>query len=99
MGNCMERWKEGGGERRERERGPFKVDGGGGGMKVKIVLTRHELEMFLLQYDGKLMMSNDVIGELEKKIKPSSSMRPSSMPWKPSLDSIVECPEIQEMDR
>lgn len=114
----METWRqgeeEGGGkiEVRERVKGSFKLDGdddedGHGGMKVKIVLTRHELDMFLLQMnrnqDGNLMMSKDVMVELEKRIirtSPSSlSSSPSSMAWEPSLESIVECPEVQEMDR
>ncbi|CAH2048351.1 unnamed protein product [Thlaspi arvense] len=119
MGNCMERWMQREGEEvkievREKAKESFKLDGddggeegdGHGGMKVKIVLTRHELDMFLLQmnrnHDGDLMMAKDVMVELEKRIiKTSSSLSssPSSMAWEPSLESIMECPEVQEMDR
>uniref|UniRef100_A0A1J3DVB9 Uncharacterized protein n=1 Tax=Noccaea caerulescens TaxID=107243 RepID=A0A1J3DVB9_NOCCA len=109
MGNCMERWKQREGEERKRDvretaQGSFKPDGaddedGNGGMKVKIVLTRQELDMFLLQmnrsHGENLMMSKDVMVELEKRIIRTSS----SMAWEPSLESIVECPEVQEMDR
>ncbi|XP_056851340.1 uncharacterized protein LOC130500369 [Raphanus sativus] len=114
MGNCMERWMRGEGEEgkivvREKAKISFKLDGDDdedgrqGGTKVKIVLTRHELDMFLLQmnrnHDGNLMMTKDVMVELEKRIiKPSSSLS-SSMAWEPSLESIMECPEVQEMDR
>ncbi|XP_018454767.2 uncharacterized protein LOC108825907 [Raphanus sativus] len=114
MGNCMERWMQGEGEEgkievREKTKELFKLDGDDdedgrqGGTKVKIVLTRHELDMFLLQmnrnHDGNLMMTKDVMVELEKRIiKPSSSLS-SSMAWEPSLESIMECPEVQEMDR
>ncbi|KAL1209147.1 hypothetical protein V5N11_028700 [Cardamine amara subsp. amara] len=118
MGNCIESWRQGEGDRgkidaTERAQGSSKIDGGGGdddehghgGMKVKIVLTRHELDRFLLQmnrnHDGNLMMSKDVMIELEKRIiRTSLSSSPqSSMAWEPSLERIVECPEIQEMDR
>ncbi|KAL0693959.1 hypothetical protein Bca4012_061139 [Brassica carinata] len=115
MGNCMERWmqvegEEGKIEVREKAKESFKLDGDDddqderqGGTKVKIVLTRHELDMFLLQmnrnHDGNLMMTKDVMVELEKRIiKPSSSLS-SSMAWEPSLESIMECPEVQEMDK
>ncbi|KAL0643910.1 hypothetical protein Bca4012_042200 [Brassica carinata] len=115
MGNCMERWMQGEGEEGKMEaKESFKLDGDDdddqdgrqGGTKVKIVLTRHELDMFLLQmnrnHDGNLMMTKDVMVELEKRIiKPTSylSSSPSSMAWEPSLESIFECPEVQEMDR
>ncbi|ESQ28905.1 hypothetical protein EUTSA_v10023875mg [Eutrema salsugineum] len=117
MGNCMERWRQGEGEEgktevREKAKESLKLEDddhdedGRGGMKVKIVLTRHELDMFLLQMnkkdDGSLMMTEDVMVELEKRImKTSSSLStsPSLMAWEPSLESIMECPEVQEMDR
>ncbi|AEE34238.1 unnamed protein product [Arabidopsis thaliana] len=118
MGNCMERWMQGEGEEgkievTERAKESFKLDGddnedGHGGMKVKIVLTRHELDMFLLQmnrsHDGNLMITKDVMVELEKRIIRASSFSslsssPSSIAWEPALESILECPEVQEMDR
>ncbi|CAH8384852.1 unnamed protein product [Eruca vesicaria subsp. sativa] len=112
MGNCMERCRREGmqGKTKVRENAKecFRLDDEDGhdGMKVKIVLTRHELDMFLLQmnknHDGNLMMTKDVMGELEKRIiqaKSSLLSSPSSMSWEPSLESIMECPEVQEMDR
>ncbi|EOA35908.1 hypothetical protein CARUB_v10021166mg [Capsella rubella] len=118
MGNCMERWmqreeeeeEKGKIEVKERAKESFKLDGDdkegdNGGMKVKIVLTRHELDMFLLQmnrsHDGNLMVTRDVMVELEKRVSRASSFSPLSSPmaWEPSLESIVECPEVQEMDR
>lgn len=117
MGNCIERWQQGEGdgdegkiEDTQRAKTSLKIDGGDnehghGGMKVKIVLTRHELDMFLLQmngnHDGNLIMSKDVMIELEKRIIRTSlsSSPPSSMAWEPSLERILECPEVQEMDR
>ncbi|KAF8091811.1 hypothetical protein N665_0435s0011 [Sinapis alba] len=111
MGNCMERCRQGEGEEgktevRENANESFRLDGdedGHGGMKVKIVLTRHELDMFLLQMnkidDENLMMTKDVMVELEKMIIKASSSFSSSPSWEPSLESIMECPEVQEMDR
>lgn len=74
------------------------VKSDGGGMKVKIVLTREELEMLIMELkksEGKLKLDEILseIGErgrLEKKI---------SEPWRPSLESIMETPEHHEMDR
>ena len=111
MGNCMDRCREGEVEEgktevRENAKESFRLDGdedGHGGMKVKMVLTRHELDMFLLQMnkndDGNLMMTKDVMVELEKMIIKASSSFSSSPSWEPSLESIMECPEVQEMDR
>ncbi|KAJ4877189.1 Uncharacterized protein Rs2_42207 [Raphanus sativus] len=111
MGNCMERCRQGEGEEgktevRENAKESFGLDSdkdGQGGMKAKIVLTRHELDMFLLQMnkndDGNLMMTKDVMVELEKIIIRASASFSSSPSWEPSLESIMECPEVQEMDR
>ncbi|EOY25027.1 hypothetical protein QUC31_009065 [Theobroma cacao] len=70
---------------------------GKGSIKVKIVLTKEELELFLL----KLKNNNggksfeDLLAEMEK----ARSGKADS--WRPSLESIMEVddPEELEMDR
>lgn len=65
-------------------------------MKVKIVLSREELELLLLQLeninDG--MRFQDVLEDLQK-----GRLSGKNQPWKPSLESIMESPECLEMDR
>ena len=65
-----------------------------GGLRVKIVVTKEELEWLMVQLNNKGGKSlEDVLGEIERG-------REKVEPWKPSLDSIMECPEVaQEMDR
>lgn len=61
-------------------------------MRLKIVLTKEELEWLLLQLkfkEGKNL--EDVLGEIER------SRGKISCGWKPSLESITESPEIPEM--
>lgn len=66
-------------------------------MRIKIVLRKEEVEwlMFELQKtQGKKL--EDVLQEIQR------SRDQSAVPWKPSLDSIVETPELLEgmsMDR
>lgn len=63
-----------------------------GAMRIKIVLTKEELQLLLLQLknkEGKRL--EDVLDEIER----SRSRRPVG-PWKPSLDSIVESPEVPD---
>ncbi|PON45214.1 hypothetical protein PanWU01x14_260440 [Parasponia andersonii] len=65
-----------------------------GSLRVKIVLTKEELEWFMLQLqnkDGKSL--EDVLEEIER------GRGKVDQGWKPSLDSIMECPEVVEMDR
>lgn len=65
-------------------------------LKVKIVLTKQELQWLMLQLkdnEGKgLEAFLGVIGRERKyNIKAGA--------WKPSLECIMECPEAREMDR
>ncbi|XP_058203570.1 uncharacterized protein LOC131317903 [Rhododendron vialii] len=105
MGNCMERSrqgqevgrKQGEQENEEKESGFVKEGGfenGGGGIRIKIVLTKEELEwlMFELQKGKNGKKLEDVLGEIEKG-------RGKIVGWKPSLESIVESREVVEMDR
>ncbi|XP_061961432.1 uncharacterized protein LOC133682170 [Populus nigra] len=60
----------------------------GSSLKVKIVLTKEELEwlMFQLKVNGGKKLE-DVLGEIER----GRSMKVKT--WKPSLESIMESPE------
>ncbi|XP_040987797.1 uncharacterized protein LOC121235518 [Juglans microcarpa x Juglans regia] len=65
-----------------------------GCIRVKIVLTKEELEWFMLQLkdnEGKVL--EDVFREIER----GRSGKVEG--WKPSLESIMESPEVLEMDR
>lgn len=83
----------------EEERGSgFVKEGnlGKGSMRVKIVVTKEELEWLMLQLDSKKGSGKsleDVLEEIEK------SRGRADQCWKPSLESIMECPEVVEMDR
>lgn len=66
-----------------------------GSLRVKIVLTKEELEWFMVQLqnkDGKSL--EDVLEEIER-----GRGKVIDQGWKPSLESIMECPEVVEMDR
>ncbi|KAG2677045.1 hypothetical protein I3843_12G082200 [Carya illinoinensis] len=63
----------------------------------KIVLTKEELEWFMLQLkdkEGKKLALEDVLMEIEsgRESRPVEGR-------KPSLESIMESPELLEMDR
>ncbi|KAF8412120.1 hypothetical protein HHK36_000076 [Tetracentron sinense] len=98
MGNCLETWthcQEG--EKRQQEEeagGSVKEDGSGkGGFRVKIILTKEELEWLMFQLNdraGKRVLE-DVLGEIERE-------RERIEVWKPSLESIMEIPEVHEMN-
>ncbi|KAK9059336.1 hypothetical protein SSX86_021956 [Deinandra increscens subsp. villosa] len=67
-------------------------------MRVKLVLTKGELEWLLLQMKNKLegKRLEDVLGEIEKSRMSGKSVAG----WKPSLESIMETPETHhEMNR
>ncbi|XP_071727575.1 uncharacterized protein [Rutidosis leptorrhynchoides] len=110
MGNCMETCVQ---KKHTEEKAqvlqmveqekqePLKTRGGYGmessKMRVKLVLTKDELEWLLLQLKitkGKRL--EDVLSEIEK-----SRMNVKSVGgWKPSLESIMETPEVHlEMNR
>ncbi|KAL5541299.1 hypothetical protein UlMin_042521 [Ulmus minor] len=103
MGNCMEACTERKIETEkmqkqeeeiERESGFVKETNlGKGSIRVKIVLTKEELEWLMLQLKNKGGKSlEDVLAEIERS-------RAKMEGWKPSLESIMECPEVTEMDR
>ncbi|XP_042481108.1 uncharacterized protein LOC122061726 [Macadamia integrifolia] len=99
MGNCLETSRrsqhkqEEQQERHEAERNGrdgFIKEGEGGGLRVKIVLTKEELEWLMLQLKEKRgKRLEDLLEELEK-------WRGRTDSWKPSLESIRENPEVQE---
>ncbi|XP_040989232.1 uncharacterized protein LOC121236827 [Juglans microcarpa x Juglans regia] len=109
MGNCMktctqrlqaEEMQQQQQEEYERERASGFVQEsnfGKGAIRVKIVLTKEELEWFILQLndkEGKKLAMEDVFIEIERG---RSGSRVEG--WKPSLESIMESPELLEMDR
>ncbi|KAF8380056.1 hypothetical protein HHK36_027526 [Tetracentron sinense] len=97
MGNCLETCmhdqpRE---KKQQQQQGGFiKEDGSGkSGFRVKIVLRKEELEwlMFQLKEKGGKRLE-DVLGEMERGGRRVEV-------WKPSLESIMEKPEVHEMDR
>ncbi|KAG6688349.1 uncharacterized protein LOC122280745 [Carya illinoinensis] len=107
MGNCMETYTqrqqaEGMQQQQQQQEGYVGERASGlvkessfkqGGIRVKIVLTKEELEWFMLQLknkEGKVL--EDVFREIERG-------RSKVEGWKPSLESIMESPEVLEMDR
>ncbi|KAI5595267.1 hypothetical protein POPTR_003G140100v4 [Populus trichocarpa] len=73
-----------------KESGSFEK---GASLKVKIVLTKEELEWltFQLKVNGGRKLE-DVLGEIERG-------RMKVKTWKPSLESIMETPEGLETER
>uniref|UniRef100_A0A2P2N9Q9 Uncharacterized protein n=1 Tax=Rhizophora mucronata TaxID=61149 RepID=A0A2P2N9Q9_RHIMU len=72
-----------------KENGDFKKCG----VKIKIVLTKEELEFLTLrlQVNGEKKI-DDVLREIEE-------WREKGKVWKPSLESIAEIPEGLEVER
>uniref|UniRef100_A0A2N9J5Q3 Uncharacterized protein n=1 Tax=Fagus sylvatica TaxID=28930 RepID=A0A2N9J5Q3_FAGSY len=101
MGNCMETCTQKEQEKQmqqddQRERAsPFGQESsfGKGGIRVKIVLTKEELQWLMLQLQDKQGKKlEDVFGEIERA-------REKAEGWKPSLESIMETPEVHDMER
>lgn len=68
-------------------------------MRVKVVLTKEELEWLMSQLKNteETRRLEDVLGDIKRSREKISS---TTVAWKPSLDSIVESPEVPEgMDR
>ncbi|XP_076953231.1 uncharacterized protein LOC143627245 [Bidens hawaiensis] len=64
-----------------------------GRMRVKLVLTKDELEWLMLQMNNKQgKRLEDVLGEIEKSRMSGKSVGT----WKPSLESIMETPEVHQ---
>ncbi|MFS7923725.1 hypothetical protein Hanom_Chr03g00264141 [Helianthus anomalus] len=72
-----------------KERGNYGIERSR--MRVKLVLTKDELEWLLMQLKNKQgKRLEDVLGEIEK----SRISGKSVAGWKPSLESIMETPEV-----
>ncbi|GAA0172414.1 hypothetical protein Leryth_008413 [Lithospermum erythrorhizon] len=102
MGNLMETCiqKPEGEQNQEHEDGKledvteFKKEASNNNRRVKIVLTKVELEWLMLQLkENKGRGLEEVLEEIER-----GRGERSVVGWKPSLESIIECPEVQEMD-
>ncbi|XP_074558068.1 uncharacterized protein LOC141813966 [Curcuma longa] len=94
MGNCMER---SGGNRQKKGEESGLEKGDDGGCKVKILLTRKELEWLVLHLkkNGEQKLE-DVLMEMEMEKERGKG---KGKGWKPTLESIVEIPEVQIIDR
>ncbi|KAL0408037.1 UNVERIFIED_CONTAM: hypothetical protein Sradi_1738100 [Sesamum radiatum] len=85
MGNCIETCREG----PEKEMNPHPNSER---TRIKIVLTRHELEQLLFQLnssEGKRQLQ-DVLVEIQ-------TTREKAAAWRPCLDTIIECPQVPEI--
>ncbi|KAL0393676.1 UNVERIFIED_CONTAM: hypothetical protein Slati_4333800 [Sesamum latifolium] len=104
MGNCIETCCKNSPAEREmmnmnQEENP--KNGAGSMMRVKVVLTKEELEWLMSQLkntsEGTRRLE-DVLGDIKRSREKISSTTHAA--WKPSLDSIVESPEVPDgMDR
>ncbi|RWW02906.1 hypothetical protein GW17_00033986 [Ensete ventricosum] len=94
MGNCMER--SAASQLEEEEEG--KQDGDGvtekeGSCKVKILLTKKELEWLVLHLKEKgEQRLEDVLEEMAREL---GRERGKAKGWQPTLESIVESSEVQ----
>ncbi|XP_019707258.1 uncharacterized protein [Elaeis guineensis] len=100
MGNCMEtcspRVDEG--EVKPRGAGESGVGGGKeGGLKVKVLLTRGELQWLMLQLEEEEKRLEDVLMEMDRERRRREGAG-RAQGWKPSLESIMEVPEVQSSD-
>lgn len=80
-----------------RSSGFVKINGdddkGNNGLRVKVVMTKEELKWLILQINDKGgMRLEQVLREIEKG-------REEVEGWKPSLESILEAPEMLEFNR
>ncbi|GFQ07715.1 hypothetical protein PHJA_002915500 [Phtheirospermum japonicum] len=99
MGNCIE--KSNNSPQTEIIKKPFDEEENksdkekSGNMRIKIVLTKEELEWLMVQLENKGGKKvEDVLDEIQR------NREKSQVAWKPSLDSIIESPEVPEaMDR
>ncbi|MCD7459462.1 hypothetical protein HAX54_040934 [Datura stramonium] len=98
MGNCVEtclqREKTEVQEEKTEEfvKENIELEKGKTNMRLKVILTKEELEWLLLQLkfrEGKNL--EQFLGEIERNRGKFSSG------WKPSLESITESPEVPEM--
>ncbi|PIN13786.1 hypothetical protein CDL12_13587 [Handroanthus impetiginosus] len=86
MGNCIERCKNS----PQKEIIKPQEEEKSGNMRIKIVLTKEELEWLMFELknrEGKRL--EDLLVEIQRNREKSTNVAN----WKPSLDSIVEGPE------
>ncbi|KAL8521273.1 hypothetical protein ACS0TY_011709 [Phlomoides rotata] len=84
MGNCIERCKHSS----QTDHDEVKSEQKNGKMRIKIVLTKEELEWLMLQLNdtqGNKKNIEDVLGEIQRSREDTATAN-----WKPSLDSILE---------
>lgn len=98
MGNCMEAFRNSPETEKnmsnEEEVVKSEVEKGNNKVRIKIVLTKEELEWLMIELQK---TQGKKFEELMEEIQRS---RERNVGWKPSLDSIVEIPEVPEgMDR
>ena len=96
MGNCMETCalKQEKGEETEGEGGGKRE----GGLKVRMLLTRGELEWLMAQLKEKGEKKlEDVLAEIGRERERGEGDQRVQV-WKPSLESIMEIPEAQSFD-
>ncbi|KAL6177412.1 hypothetical protein ACLB2K_048938 [Fragaria x ananassa] len=110
MGNCMEtcgqmqQQEEDQMQQMQKQKGDeirFEKEGSNssGKLRVKIVLTKEELEMLMhqLQDKGGKKSLEEVLEEIQKG---RGKLVLVEEAWKPSLESIMESPELfEDMDR
>lgn len=96
MGNCMETHsvmhKEAG-ETEQRQHKLVKEDSKGKkGVRVKVVVTKEELQWLILELSQKKRIG------LEQVLQQIQRSRAKVEGWRPSLDTILEIPELSDMD-
>ena len=62
-------------------------------VKVKIVLTRGELEWLMAQLKSGDQRLDDVLQHVQAHQAALNSGKPAAAGWRPRLESIVECPD------
>ncbi|KAF3333272.1 hypothetical protein FCM35_KLT00963 [Carex littledalei] len=70
-------------------------EGGGNGVKVKVLLTRGELEWLMAQLKNGEKKLEEVLAEMGRERERGKGRCDG---WKPALESIVECPELLSFD-
>ena len=92
MGNCMKKQPKETVMHEKKEEDIVKKETEKGVQRVKIVVTKEELQWLMAQLnnkDGKSL--EDFLAEIER-----GREKANNLPWKPSLESITECPEVVE---
>lgn len=63
------------------------------GVRIKVVLTKEELQWLMLR-----LKENEGVG-VEQVLQEIQRSREKVEAWKPSLESILEIPEVPDMER